>query len=71
MLRNASFQLVSLPAEKTVLVRLAERDGFNQASIIRRLVRRKPQRAHLWFDGEAPSYRGHSAAALGQQAEGI
>jgi hypothetical protein len=71
MLRNASFQLVLSPAEKTAPVRLAERDGSNQASIIRRLVRRKAQHAYLWFDDEAPSDRGHSAAALGQQAEGI
>jgi hypothetical protein len=69
MLRNASFQLVSLPAEKTVLVRLAERDGFNQATIIRRLVRRKPQQANLRFKGEVPSDCGHTAAELGRLAE--
>jgi hypothetical protein len=50
--RDATFQLVLSPAEKTALVRLAERDGDSQAAIVRRLLRREAVDRGVW---RAPS----------------
>lgn len=56
--RDCDFRLTLTVTEKAALVRLAERDGSSQASIIRRLVRREAKQADLWLDDEALSYRG-------------
>jgi len=48
--RDEAFRLVMTPAEKTALERLAERDGYSQAGVIRRLVRREAQALGVWFD---------------------
>jgi len=71
MLRDATFQLVLSPVEKMALARLAERDGYSQAGIVRRLVRQEAKRTNLWLDDEALSYRGHSAAELGRPEEDV